>query len=62
MYVNINNFIINISFMGKIVNENGVLWLEEKEYASGIWHTHRKFLGKEEKKEDKPKKTKKEDN
>lgn len=45
--------------MGKIVNENGVLWLEEKQYASGIWHTHRKFLGKEEKKEDKPKKTKK---
>lgn len=49
--------------MGKIVNENGVLWLEEKQYASGIWHTHRKFLGTEEKndekKENKPKKTKK---
>ena len=46
--------------MGKIINENGVLWYEEKEFISGIWHTGRKYLGLAEKpKEDKPKKTKK---
>jgi len=44
--------------MGKIVNEKGVLWYEEKDFISGIWHTHRKYLGIEPKKEDK-KKTKK---
>ena len=48
--------------MGKIVNENGVLWYVEKQHLSGIWHTNRKFWGVEEKpKEDKKKKTKKED-
>ena len=45
--------------MGEIVNENGVLWLVEKQHLSGIWHTHRKYLGLYEKKEEKPKKTKK---
>ena len=42
--------------MGKIVNENGVLWYEEKQHISGIWHTHRKYVGVEEPKEDKKKK------
>lgn len=42
--------------MGKIVKENGILWLEDKEFISGIWHTHRKYMGVEE---EKPKKTKK---
>ena len=42
--------------MGKIVNEDGVLWYIEKHHMSGIWHTHKKFLGFEE---EKPKKTKK---
>ena len=44
--------------MGKIISENGVLWLEEKQHLSGIWHTHRKYIGLDEK----PKKTKKEGN
>ena len=42
--------------MGKIINEDGVLWHVEKEFISGIWHTHKKFMGLEE---EKPKKTKK---
>lgn len=46
--------------MGKVVNDNGVLWYVEKQHLSGVWHTNRKFLGFEEKpKENKSKKTKK---
>lgn len=48
--------------MGKIVNDNGILWYEEKEFSSGIWHTHRKYIGVEEPNEEKPKKTKKGEN
>ena len=39
--------------MHKIVNEDGVLWDVEKEFISGIWHTHKKFLGMAEKEEKK---------
>lgn len=43
--------------MGKIVNEDGVLWYVEKQHMSGIWHTFKKYIGVEE---EKPKKKKKE--
>lgn len=54
--------------MGKVVNDNGVLWYVERQHLSGVWHTNRTFLGYEEKpkeetpKENKSKKTKKEGN
>lgn len=45
--------------MGKIVKENGVIWYEEKQHSSGIWHTYRKFMGFENESEEKPKENKK---
>lgn len=47
--------------MGKIISENGVLWLEEKDFAYGKWHRYLKYVGLDDKKEEKPKtkKTKK---
>ena len=47
--------------MGKIVNENGVLWYVEKKHISGIWHIGKKYidLTKKQKEEKKKKKTKK---
>lgn len=44
--------------MGKIVNEDGVLWYVEKKHMSGIWHIGKKYIGLAEKpKEDKKVKT-----
>lgn len=48
--------------MGKIVKENGVIWYEEKQYSSGIWHTYRKYIGLEDKPKELKKKKKDEEN
>ena len=46
--------------MGKIIEENGVLWYEERNYSLGKCHIGRKYIGLAEKpKEDKQKKIKK---
>ena len=47
--------------MGKVIEENGVLWYEERDYSLGKCHIGRKYIGLAEKpKEDKKtKKTKK---
>ena len=46
--------------MGKVIEENGVLWYEEREFISGVWHTGRTYIGLADKpNEDKPKKAKK---
>lgn len=42
--------------MHKIVNEDGVLWEVERELISGVWHTHKRYIGLEEKKDKKTKK------
>jgi len=50
--------------MGKVIRENGKIWLVEAEKVYGTWNVRKTLMGEyEEEKEDKPikKKAKKED-
>ena len=58
-----NHVYLKYSIMGKIIKENGKIWLEEKSESYGVVHTKRIHIGDYDEIEDeKPKKKRKKSN